>query len=669
MSEVGSNVTWDYTTVASSTVAGTSEGMLCAATPVDTDPKQSPQTSWYPYIGQDGNYHIYYFTPSCVFDATCGQRGYIDVILELVGNNGTISQTTTIDQEVDTDTNTLVYQGLIQPITQNQQVTVTAALSQSQKATLAPGKGTKYYLIADKIVIVADNTDGNGSTDIKVGSGFTSVTSDPPASGQPLSYEHGYGTWEWTIGSTIAGPTLNISTSAVQQLQGLSSATFFDQLGFSMLSGANITQLLVTSDGAFTFVAGNFSYASSTLSARSVLAISNGDVQSPNRGLDGLVSGLAILDDYLYAVGDFNATSDGSVAGLNGAARLQYNSSSDAAWQPISGLSTTKRAQTVSTLGSEMLVFTYEEQSVDIWLPLNSSIVFGTSSFIVGSFESATSSSNASNVFLGGQIVSLNQFQTSGSAFITDGGLRPTEFGFDTVLTSGESTASSDLVSNPTNTMSTSRILDAIMNRLSKRQSSSPATATPHILPQTALTNSTAPKILAGAFWTNTSTNQEVTILAGRYVSSDGEVRNIGLLSSNGTISKLNGSSPSGTVMSLAVVEDTLWVGGDFNDTAGDIGQNNLATYDLKGGEWNTHTVMRTGVTPSGAVQINAIVPRDGNVVVAGFFSTLGNTTCNSICEWEKSSMQWKPYGDGLTGAVSSLAFADVSTLASESGL
>ena len=662
-STAGSNISWDYTTVQSSIVPGTSEGILCAATPVNTDPDHSPEATWYPYILQDGVYDILYFTPDCAFDATCGQRGFVDVVLTITGNDGTRSQTTTINQEVTSDTSTVIYSGIIQPIQQDEQVMVTMTLSNSQTARLPAGMGNKYYLVADKIIVVADDTAGNGSTVSKIGTGMNSVNNSITTMQQILAYEQGYGIWEWAPENSTSSPTLNSAINGTQQVQSLSSASPFNRLAFAFDTSANITQLLSLPDGSFTFIAGDFLYTSSALSARSVLAFSNGLLKSPNGGLDGPVSSLAVLDGYLYAVGDFNSTADGTVMNLYGAARTPYASLS-ASWQPIFGLSSDTPPQTVSALDGDTLAFTYEHRFIDIWSPSNASLIVGTSSFVIGSFDAAETSSNGSQVYLGGQLYSLNSLQSSGVATLTSKGLQPAAFAYNYSATADEP-ASSGSEGNTANSMtSPSSLLAALKNRLRRRQSSPPVTNSASAIPSTILSNSTEPKILAGAFWTNSLTKQDVTILAGSFVSSDGRVENIGILSDTGMLSPLSGTSPSGTIKSLTVAGDILWVGGDFKDTTGQIGQDLLATYDLKEGQWNSRSVFDTGITAVGSgAQINTLNSRDGNVVVSGLFSTLGNVSCASICEWEKKTRDWKPYGDGLNGTVSSLAFAGVRNL------
>jgi hypothetical protein len=68
-------------------------------------------------------------------------------------------------------------------------------------------------------------------------------------------------------------------------------------------------------------------------------------------------------------------------------------------------------------------------------------------------------------------------------------------------------------------------------------------------------------------------------IVGGSFVSSEG-VRNLGAYDSKGrTLTALTGQDVSGTVTNLFVVDDTLWVGGNFSTANGRQG---FTTYNLK---------------------------------------------------------------------------------------
>jgi hypothetical protein len=68
-------------------------------------------------------------------------------------------------------------------------------------------------------------------------------------------------------------------------------------------------------------------------------------------------------------------------------------------------------------------------------------------------------------------------------------------------------------------------------------------------------------------------------IVGGSFVSTEG-VRNLGAYDPKAqTLTALAGEQISGTVTNLFVVDDTLWVGGNFSTSSGRQG---FTTYNLK---------------------------------------------------------------------------------------
>ena len=655
-------IPWDHTEVASSTVAGTSEGILCAATPVDTDPANAPEATWYPYIAQDGTYEIQYFTPACAFDATCGQRGFVDVTVEITGAKGSASTVTTINQEVTFDTYTLIYSGSIQPIAQQDQVKVTMKLSSRQKATLAPGKGDKYYLIADKIIVKAQSTDGNGSTQVKIGTGANAINVTSVDSSQSIRYTRGYSLWEWVVGNANAiPPTLDVASTAPQQAQNLNTATGLDRLSFALGNAAIVSDIVASEDGAFTFIAGDFNYSSGGSNGRSVLIAASGTaglVSSPQGGLDGPVTGLAVLDGWLYAVGAFNASANGVVTGLDGKARCQYASLA-ARWEAIPGLDGTSSSSAIAVADGNVL-FTYQGRAVDFWSPLNSSTVASGHSFVAGNISTLSSNSSASgSVYLAGHITTLASSTTNGLGLLTSTGIQPGSFSFDPAATAQQAT--SPVVGNAkrralhveATSEAFSSALALLKSRLRKRQTS-PAVQVPSSLPTTSSTSSGEPEILAGAYWQNGTSKEQVTILGGSFVTTSG-IANLAVLDKEGEMRPLAGQALSGRVSSLATAKDVLWVGGDFTIASQ---RTQLAAYDLKAETWQESIEIASG---SGQASVNALAVRGDDVIVAGHFDSIAGQSCPSVCEWNSDSKSWSAYGNGLSGVASSMSILQVS--------
>ena len=656
------NIPWDHTEVASSTVSGTSEGVLCAATPVDTDPAMAPEATWYPYIGQDGTYELFYFTPACAFDATCGQRGFVDVTVEISGADGVRSSVTTVNQEVTLDTRTSVYNGAIAPIGKSEQVKVTMKLSSRERATLAPGRGNKYYLIADKVIVIARNTDGKGSTQVKVGTGMNAVNVSTADNTRSIRYTRGYGLWEWIPSSGMAGsPTLDTASTAPQAIQSLSSATPLDQLSFDLGPASSIDHAIFSDDGAFVFLGGNFNYSDAGTTARSVLGLASGTmglVSSPQGGLDGSVTGLAVSGGWLYAVGNFSASADGSVTDLAGKARYQYASLA-ARWQAVPGLaSASSQASTVSKLG-ETLIFTYANHAPELWATLNETSLTSGGAFVIGAFDATAAGDNGTAVYLGGGVSSFNRFQSSGLGMLSSEGIKPASFGCDYAASAEQTSVVASSAAGLTATSPAQASgLSLIKNRLRKRQATAPVTAVPTTLPIPAGVAAGTPRILAGTIWQNSTSNEQVTILGGSFTSSDGMAQTLGVLRADGTLGPLGTQPVTGIVRALKVVGNILWIGGDFSIASTALSA--LAAYNLVSGTWQESAQV---AATSGSPTVTAFGIRNGRLLVAGHFSSIGGVACNSVCELNTETKQWSGYGGGVDGIVSQMAVVEVRVL------
>lgn len=649
----GKDIGWDQVQVVSTTVAGTKEDILCGATPVNTDSVDAPTTTWYPYISQDNDkYEIYYFTPACSFDSTCGQRGFIDVVVTITGADAT-AVTTTVNQEVTDDTYSLVYSGPIKPISGNDEVQVSMGLSKSKKATLAADKGDKYYLIADKILVsAAGSTSGAGSTQVKVGSGMTAVnvTSVESQTGQIVAFTPGSGLWEWNMAQSVpAVPFISTATHATHQIPSINSASPINKIGFGLPRSSSITGI-VQSDAAL-FIGGDFAYSQSGVAIRSVAmySVTGNVLSSANGGLNGIVAGLAVLGDWLYAVGSFNATADGTVTGLNGKARWQYGMSGSK-WQPVSGLSSTKPALAVSAKHNDRLVFTYDRRHIDIWFPSNSSVATTAASFVIGSFSTVQQAVNGSAVFLSGTTYALNQFATSSMALLTAQGVHPVHLAFDSsAAASSQNSKRASPAWSPANT----GVLEAIKGRTrSKRQRST--TSPGQTLLRSTQPTSADPSIMAAAFWHNATSNEDVTIIGGTFGLQADNVHNLGVLSASGQLSTLPNADGIVSVSSLKISGDLLWVAGQLSSSDDSAV---LAAYDLTTSHWSPVVSAKLAMS-GGAPLVNAIiVDNHADLIIVGHFDSIGGQRgTSSIAKFDSEIKSWQAFGNGVPGVIESVS-------------
>lgn len=72
--------------------------------------------------------------------------------------------------------------------------------------------------------------------------------------------------------------------------------------------------------------------------------------------------------------------------------------------------------------------------------------------------------------------------------------------------------------------------------------------------------------INAGVFWDNKTSNQQVTILGGKFTMQNGAIANLAMYHDNTwTGFKLNGGDDGDIVNSLLQVNDILYIGGKFS--------------------------------------------------------------------------------------------------------
>lgn len=644
------NIRWDHVEVISASLSGTSEGALCAAVPVDADAATAPSATWYPYIGQDGTYELHFFTPACAFDATCGQRGAVDVEVVISGSAGSSSTTTTINQEVDYDLNTLIYSGIINPIADNAQVRVTMRLSASQRPTLALGKGDKYYLVADKIITIAKDTDGNGSSQIKIGTGMNSVNVTTTTNSRSnLKYVVGHGLFQWTLSDTTSNisPTIDAALTTPQGIRSIQSASAIDRLAFSIDANARIEQILSLPDSPALVLAGAFMRSSASGTTRNVMLLdADGNVnqQSNQQGLNGPVTSLTFDGGYIYAAGNLSSTVDETVTGLRGRARRQM----DGNWEALPGLSTTANASFIGLLPNEKLLVAYVAHAVDFWYLANSTVAIGNKPLLLGEFTSSALSAKGDIAYLTGSLTTLLESSSSGSATITKDGLHPLNFAIQSTQGTFVSTTSTPSIGQ--RSAISGNMMSSLRNRLRKRQGGN-ILAAPSTLPANSLTTSTDPAIFAGAHWRNSTSDEEVVILGGRFESEGGEVAGLGALHTDGSIAPLNNTTTeNGEVRSLLVTDDLLWIGRAASENSA------LAIYDLSAQQWRTAEMLKANAFSGSETQpsINTIIAATDIVIVAGYFETLNEIVgCSGVCEWDKGSKQWSAYGSGIEGVVS----------------
>ncbi|GAA5977101.1 hypothetical protein JCM5350_003219 [Sporobolomyces pararoseus] len=665
-SSVNTNGNWTTEQVDTS-IAGTTQEVLVANVRGGSASSSAPSITWSPSVPQDGNYAVYFHTPGCTAMDNCGARTSVQVTASPSSGS---SNSTTVDQTNRQDTSILVYNGTLSAGTDTLKVSMTLADG------AASTSGQNYEIIADYINLVAASTNGT-STQINRGYGL---------------FEYAVGGSQGTFGdSVIDQPQKNASSV-------MTNSTGFDSLSFNLDQGAIVNSIVTVGQGKETrvFVGGDFTYTSRTgggsAASRNIVVYSAGETQTaPNGGLDGPVDSLLELNGAIYAAGTFKATSDGSITDLAGIARWNHSSSSSS-WEKLSGTAPTVVGSiaglaTVNTgsgqkNGSEDAIavvggggsgLAFYDPAQSRWNSSMGGLLLGNLTAVGGAKD--LSNTNGTTYYAGRIQVAL-QHATPGGAVLSNGKNgqpRLSSFGFDfgsSETTSASSTSSSSAPTSPRFRRSEdeeeqslqlfSRSLDPRSSRLvlePRAPAPSPAAnlTLPTPIQAIASSPSTSEEVLAGAFWKNAST--ELMIVGGSFVSSEG-VRNIGAYDPKArTLTALAGEGLSGTVTNLLVVDNTLWIGGNFSTTSGRQG---FTTYDLKASQNDDSQPPLSGYAGSNAT-LNVIAKRpgyDSQILVAGAFASAGSLPCQSVCLWDTGKLQWSSLGGGLQGVVGSIDFA-----------
>lgn len=586
-SSVESSGNWTTRQVDTS-IAGTTQQVLVATIQGGSAAASSaPSITWSPSVPQDGNYAVYFHTPGCAAMDNCGARTSVKVTA--TPSSGT-PNTTTVDQTNTQDESTLVYNGTLSAGTDTFKVSMT--LGDGAAAT----SGQSYQIIADYINLIAASTNGT-STKIN----------------------RGYGLFEYAVDNGVGtfGDSV-VDRSAKNASAIMTNSTGFDSLAFSFDQGAVVNSVVTAGQGKDTrvFVGGEFTYTAREGGATSanVVVYSAGTPQvAPNGGLDGPVESLLELNGAVYAAGTFKGTSDGSVTGLAGLARWNYSSSSS--WEKLAGTAPAVSSSIAglaavntgsgSKNGSEDAIavvggggsgLAFYDPTLSRWNSSMGALLLGNLTAVGGAVD--LSNTNATTYYAGNIQVAI-QHATPGGAVLSsgkNGQPRLTSFGFD-FGSSSETSSTASPSSAPTSARfrrSTeeeedatpldllSRSLDLRSSRIvleARAPAPSPAAnlTLPTPIQAVAAPGTSSDEVLAGAFWKNGST--ELMLVGGSFVSSE-RVRNVGAYDPNArTLTGLAGQDVTGTVTNLLVVDDTVWIGGNFSTASGRQG---FTTYNLK---------------------------------------------------------------------------------------
>ncbi|KAG6857255.1 hypothetical protein H0H87_007088 [Tephrocybe sp. NHM501043] len=645
--------------VANTDIAGTTQTVLVGSVDVGTPAANGPSFTWVPYVSASGNYDINLLVPGCISFQDCGSR--TSVKITVFPGEGLQPRVATISQQNEDDATILLYSGPILPSSPDFVVTISMSLADDP---IGSGQGGKYELVADRVQMVLKSNGNSTSSDSGTASGSVQGTNN------------GFGFLEWSrsFTETDADATKTLPNSTLTSLDILGTEMFNGAGGSNGLSFANpsaITAVAHHPSGSI-YLGGNFTLSSgSATGAANLVVFKNGVLSSIiNDGLNGPVTSLLLYGDQLFVGGGFSDTLSGSTSGkLKGVALYNVQSGT---WGPlgsgldgpVSSISLTNgqvlvagnftRVVTSSNAGVSAAGFATWDIEKGAWV--------NSGGFVVGKMT-FVANETASTQLIAGNVVASRKVGASGMVILKNGdskigpAISPLGAQLDTVQNSATSIALRRRSPIP----SSAWMSHVLRSRFFSRQ-----TPSTKLTPLPASMPAPSPAVLAGAFWTNSSSDTEVALIGGNFsfIATGSSLSSEAIAIYNtatATIQGLQGSQVNGTVRSLLVDEGLLYIGGEF--TLRNTNANGLAVYDLSKQAWNGDEIPALQGTSDSPVVVRSVsksASKENTIIVAGTFSQAGSLRCQSICAYDISSKQWNTLGSGIQGEVASIAYAGV---------
>ena len=641
---------------ANTNIAATMQTILVSEFPVGTPPANGPTFTWMPYVSASGQYDIDLLVPGCDEFQDCDLRTSVDITVFPGG--GQEPWVTTVSQRNEQDSVTNIYSGVVVPSSPSFVVTITMALAKNPEGS---GSNGRYRIVADRVQLILKSPDINGTSSNGSGNAGSKT---------------GFGFLEWPLAITpLPSNSSGILPNTTQTPLDIASFDLFNALGgyTSLLSSRAAVNSAVQHPSGTLFLAGQFNLTSGTApGASNIVAFAGGALHVlSNNGLNGNVTALLLVGNRLYVGGHFTDTATGSTNGaLSGVAvydvaKDQWSALGGGVDGTVSGLGYT--GGHVQVVGNFTRVRNTKGDTEGLQVPSIASWTDQTGGwtssggYLVGSLDvivNGTNNKNAEDVqYVAGHISSALRYGANGFVLLATGqnGGPPEVTALNTTLNPVGATTISPSRRSITTTQKRSFMPSAALRHLFKRQSSTPT--------QTPTQSTNSPVIYAGAFWTNSSSKQQVVILGGNFSlpvfggASGLAAYNI----ETGVLSPLPGSTIVGVVRALLVNGDTLYVGGEFTIQGSDL--NGFAIYDLASGQWASDGLQPL-MTSTGTVSVKSLrlsQARSDTLIVAGSFENAGSFPCKAICALNVNSKQWTTLGSGLGGGqITTLVLAGV---------
>ncbi|KAI8993776.1 cortical protein marker for cell polarity-domain-containing protein [Trametes punicea] len=651
--------------VADTSIPGTTQTVLVSTVDVGTPSDQAPSFTWMPYVSASGQYDVNLLVPGCTNFQDCALRTTVKVTVFPGG--GQQPWVTPVSQQNTQDTSTLIYSGPVVPSSPSFQMTVTLTLADDPAGS---GQNGKYELVADRVQLVLTSPNITSSTNFSSSGNSTAAT------------ESGFGFLEWPLSSS--------STTSASNVLPTSAITALDSVGFHFLNalGGAVSVASTSSAPSISavaqhpsgnlFLGGQFSLSSGSASgASNIVMVKNGALATlPDDGLNGPVTSLVVDGDNVYVGGSFSDTAKSSNGDLRGIAVYSVTGNSWSALAAgvdgavtsldvsgdqilVAGNFTTILTASGSSEGQNAAGFAAWNTSSGAWV--------NSGGFLIGSMTFVGNGTSSTPQFVAGNVATSLRFGASGFVMLQNGpngqpSVTPLGVQFDSPASENTTTTAKTRRSH--HRRSTTGWIP-YLNVLSVFKRQTPSTTT-NLAPLPSPAPAPAPAVLTGAFWTNSSSLKELVIIGGNfsYTAPGGvQAQNVAVYDdSSKAITPLRGNQPNGTVRSLLVQGDSLYVGGDF--TVAGIEGSGFAIYDLANQQWDSAGLQPlqggSGSSSSSGVTVRSITASPTNddvVIVAGSFAQAGSTPCRAICSLDTTNKQWSALGNGIQGDVAAVVY------------
>lgn len=651
------------------TIPGTVQEVLVSEVDVGTSSTQGPTFTWMPYVSASGEYDVSLLIPGCTNFQDCPLRTSVKVT---VFPGGGLSPTIqTVSQQNTADESFTVYSGPVVPTSGSFSMTVTMALADQPAGQ---GQGGKYELVADRVQLVLKSANVTG---------VTTTTNSSSTNGTATGEATAFGFLEWPLSG---GATVSTGSALPN-----SSLTSLDNVGFDLFSALGSSSVLTSQDSVSSvaqeasgtlYLGGHFNLSSGSASGSSnVVSFKNGQLAAlPNSGLNGAVSSMLLHDSKLFVGGSFTDTSSSSAPGkLNNVAAYDTQENEWVALQ--AGLDGFVASLAIDESGL-LLVAGNFSNVIDgdsaggfaAWNTTSKAWV-NPGGFLVGKMSFVGNGTTPTKGEAQGQIVAGNvdaslKFGASGFVMLQNAEnnnngtpqVTPLNIQLQNPVSENGTNVLTTRSKRHSHTHSTSAIAwIPRITALFKRQSAPSATLAP--LPTVA--PSTSPAVLAGGFWTNTTSSREVIILGGNFsfaTSSGEESQNLAVYDPElATVTDLPGSPLNGTIQTILVSDDELYVGGTF--TVSGTSFNGFAMYNLARGQWDTVGSEAFSGSSGDNVVVRSITQspsQSDTLIVAGSFAQVGDTPCRAVCSYNTDTKSWTALGNGVQGETAAVAYAGV---------